>query len=228
MTTATLTTTDRRIKDAVQRQLDWEPDFDASAIGVTAKGGVVTLTGFTDTYAAKLAAERAAKRVRGVRAVANDVVVRLTIERTDADIAQDAARALELRGTVPDTVQAVVHNGHVNLTGGVGWLFQRRDAEKAVRHVQGVREVNNYIEVASGAVARDVRHRIVEALHRNADLDARHVTVTVLGGAATLSGNVTTWFQRDAAERAAAHAPGIKRVENLITVEPAEPVDEIC
>ena len=126
--------------------------FDASGIGVSAKDGVVTLTGYIDTYGGKLAAERAAKRVRGVRGVANDLEVRLKIGRTDADIARDAVRALELRATVPATVQAVVHEGHVTLTGKVGWLYQARDAEKAVRHINGVRGVFNHIEVAGGAV----------------------------------------------------------------------------
>jgi osmotically-inducible protein OsmY len=228
MSTATLSEIDIRVRDHVVRQLDWDPEVDASGIGVTAKNGVVTLTGYVDTYSGKLAAERAAKRVRGVRGVANDLDVRLKIGRTDADIASDAVRALELRATIPASVQAVVHEGRVTLTGKVGWLYQARNAEKAVRHITGVRGVFNHIEVARGAVARDVRHRIVEALHRNADLDARHVTIDVTGEVATLTGSVTTWQQRDTAERAAASAPGITRVNNEIVVEPIEPVDEIC
>jgi osmotically-inducible protein OsmY len=227
MTTATLTETDRLIRAAVQRQLDWEPSFDASGIAVTAKEGVITLTGLVDTYAAKLASERAAKRVKGVRAVANDLVVRLRIERADTDIAADAARALELRG-VPETVQATVHNGRLTLTGSASWLFQRVDAEKAVRHIKGVRAVTNYIDVSSAAVARDVQRRIVQTLNRNADIDPRRVAVTVLAGVATLSGAVPTWSQRNAIEWVAASAPGISRVDNLITVDPVEPVDEMC
>jgi osmotically-inducible protein OsmY len=144
---------------------------EASAIGVAARNGTVTLTGFIDTYAGKLAAERAAKRVHGVRAVANDVEVRLRLERTDADIAQDAARALELR-MMPETVQAVVHHGHVTLTGNVEWLYQKGTAERAVRYVRGVRNVVNHIAVAPKAAVRDVRHRIVKALHQTADVDA--------------------------------------------------------
>ena len=103
MTTATLTEADVRVRDAVMRQLDWDPEVDASAVGVAAKNGTVTLSGFIDTYSGKLAAERAAKRVHGVRAVANDIEVRLRLERTDADIAQDAARALELRSMIPES-----------------------------------------------------------------------------------------------------------------------------
>jgi osmotically-inducible protein OsmY len=219
MTTATLTETDIRVRDAVMRQLEWDPEVDASAVGVAAKRGTVTLTGFIDTYSGKLAAERAAKRVHGVRAVANDIDVRLRLERTDADIADDARRALELRSLIPKTVQAVVHNSHLTLTGNVEWLFQKEAAERAVRHIRGVRGVLNHINVAPGAVDRDVRHRIVKALHQNADVDARHITVTVSGNTATLTGTVGTWLQRDSAERAAANAPGIAHVDNRISVQ---------
>ena len=228
MSTATLTELDVRVRDHVVKQLDWDPEVDASAIGVTAKNGVVTLTGYIDTYSGKLAAERAAKRVRGVRAVANDIDVRLKIGRTDADIARDAARALDFRATIPVGVQVVVHDGHISLTGKAGWLFQAREAEKAVRHIKGVRGVFNHIEVAGGGVTHDVRHRIVQAFHRHADLDARHISITVSGGVATLTGSVATWQQRDAAERAASSAPGITRVNNEIRVEPTEPVDDMC
>jgi osmotically-inducible protein OsmY len=231
MATASLTDTDVRVRDAVLRQLEWDPEVDASAVGVAAKSGMVTLTGYIDSYAGKLAAERAAKRIRGVRAVANDIEVRLKLERTDADIAADIVRALELQSTVPQSVQAAVHQGHVSLTGKVYWQFQKRDAEKALRRIRGVRNVVNHIAVASGAVERDVRHRIVEVLHRNANIDARHITVTVSGDQAILTGRVGTWLQRDSAERAAADAPGIARVDNRIVVEPltldAVP-DEMC
>lgn len=219
MTTATLTEADVRVRDAVMRQLDWDPEVDASAVGVAAKNGTVTLTGFIDSYSGKLAAERAAKHVHGVRAVANDIAVRLRLERTDPDIAQDTARALELRSTIPDSVQAVVHTGHVTLTGKVDWLFQKQSAESAVRHIRGVRSVLNHISVAPRAAVGDVRHRIVKALHQNADVDARHISVTVFGDTATLTGAVGTWLQRDSAERAAANAPGIAAVDNRITVQ---------
>jgi osmotically-inducible protein OsmY len=231
MATATLTGSDTRVRDAVISQLDWDPAVDASAIGVAAQGGAVTLTGYINTYAGKLAAERAAKRVRGVRGVANDLEVRLKIERTDADITADVVKALELHSTIPDGVQAAVHSGHVTLTGTVDWMFQKHDAERAVRHVRGVRAVVNRIAIAPRAIERDVRHRIVEALHRNADLDARHIRPTVVGDRATLTGTVDTWLQRETAERAAADAPGIRVVDNRLTIEPhhgAEGVDEIC
>ena len=232
MTTASLAATDVRLRDAVMKQLEWDPKVDATAVGVAARDGTITLTGYIDTYTGKLAAERAAKRVQGVRAVANDIEVRLKLDRTDPDIAADAAVALQLRGTVPESVQAVVHNGHVTLTGKVKWLYQREDAEKAVRHIPGVRHVLNHIDVTPHPAGRDVRRRIVQALHHNADVDARHVNVQVSGDTATLTGTVGTWLQRDSAERAAADAPGIREVVNKIIVEPpawsVPDDDEIC
>jgi osmotically-inducible protein OsmY len=204
------------------RQLDWDAEVDASAIGVAARDSVITLSGYVPDYPGKLAAERAAKRVRGVRGVANNIEVRRTFERNDSDVARDATRALELRTTVPPAVQLVVHNGHVTLTGRVSWLFQRTAAEHAVRHVRGVLSVLNQIEIAPSSVERDVRHRIVEALHRNADIDARHVVVTIEGNVARLTGRVGSWLQRESAERAAASAPGITRVDDQIVIMPPD------
>jgi osmotically-inducible protein OsmY len=230
MSTGTLTDKDLHVRDAVLHQLEWDPQVDASAIGVTAQSGTITLTGYINSYSGKLAAERAAKRVRGVRSVANDINVRLKLERGDADIAADVTKALELGSTIPDGLQATVHRGYVTLTGTVDWMYQKHDAERAVRHVRGVHNVMNRIALAPRAVERDLRHRIVEALHRNADLDARHVRVTVTGDRATLTGTVGTWLQRDTAERAAADAPGIRVVDNRVIVEPenAPDEDEIC
>jgi len=126
----------------------WDSEVDASAIGVEARNGVVTLTGYVDDYRGKLTAERTAQRVQGVRAVANDIEVRPKLERTDVDIAKDAARAMRLRGTVPRGVQAIVRSGCVTLTGEVNSVFQKRDAENAVRHVEGARGVLNNIRIA--------------------------------------------------------------------------------
>jgi osmotically-inducible protein OsmY len=229
MTTPSLTDRDISMKDAVMRQLDWDPQVDASAVGVAAKNGAVTLTGYIDTYFGKLAAERAAKRVRGVRAVANDLEVRLKLARVDSDIAADVVRALEIYGSVPGTVQAAVHSGYVTLTGKVSWMYQKRDAEKVVRHIRGVRAVLNHIVVAPFAAERDLRHRIVEALHRNANLDARHISIRVSGDKAILTGTVGSWLQRESTERAVGDAPGIAQVENRIVVEPRPTdFDELC
>jgi osmotically-inducible protein OsmY len=233
MTTAALTGADVRLRNAVIRQLDWDPEVDDSAIGVAAGTGVVTLTGFIDSYAGKLAAERSVKRVRGVRAVANDLVVRLKVDRTDADIAADAAQALALRPGIPESVQAAVHNGRVTLTGKVERLVQREQAEDAVRHIRGVRGVMSHIEVAPRSIEADIRRRIVQALHRNAEADARSIDVAIDDDIVILTGTAPSGFQREAAERAAASAPGIRWVDNRLVVEPPEPIefeppDEIC
>jgi osmotically-inducible protein OsmY len=233
MTTESITHIDVRLRNSVVRQLDWDPEVDASAIGVAAKDGVVTLTGFIDSYAGKLAAERVAKRVRGVRAVANDITVRLRVERTDADIAHDAAQTLKLIPALADKVQAAVHSGHITLTGTVEWLYQRQQAENVVRPIHGVVGIFNHITVTPKTGQRDVQRRIVRALHRNADIDAQHITVTVDDDVVILRGTVGSWMQRDAVERAAGSAPGIRSVDNQIVVVPAEPhefepPDEIC
>jgi len=215
------------------RQLDWDPEVDASAIGVSAGDGVVTLTGFVDSYAEKLAAERVAKHIRGVRGVANDITVRQIVGRTDSDIAHDAIVCLKTRPVFGDAVQVVVHRGHLTLTGQVEWLLQKEAAERAVKHVRGLLGIFNHITVKPRAAQRDVQRRIVAAMHHHADLDARQVRVTVRDDLVTLTGIVSTWLQRDAAERAAGSAPGITRVDNQIVVEPAEPhevepIDEMC
>ena len=232
MTIATLTGTDVRLRNFVIRELDWDPLVDAIEIGVAAKEGIVTLTGFVETYVDKLAAERVAKRVRGVRGVANDITVRVAIDRTDADIALDAAAALKLQTAVADRVQLAVHRGHVTLIGEVDWLAQKEAAGAAVQHVFGVRGVANYITVSPRPIVRDVHRRIVSALHRNADLDARHLQVQVADDVVTLTGTVGSWLQREAAEHGAASAPGIRRVDNRIVVLPVAADDleeeEIC
>jgi osmotically-inducible protein OsmY len=224
MATATLTGLDLRTRDAVMRQLDADPLVDASGIGVSAQEGAVTLTGFIDTYEGKLAAERAAKRIRGVRAVANDLQVKLRRPRTDDDIARDAARALQLRESIPQKVQAAVHDGHITLTGAVTWLFQRDMAEQTVRYLPGVVGVKNYIEVSPRATPKDIRKQITETLHRMVDADAHHIDVGVTGSVVTLNGEVSSWAELDAAGIAAAIAPGITRVENHIRIK-VRPLD---
>ena len=220
MTVAALVSDDIRIRNAVMHQLEWDPEVDASEIGVAARSGAVTLTGFVGTYDGKLAAERCATRVRGVRAVANDIAVRLRLSRTDAEIARDAAFALNLRASIPKSVKALVHNGHVSLTGAVDWVFQKTQAEKLVHYVPGVVGVINHIEVLPRTGVRDIQKRIVHALHRSADVNAHQIQVKVEGDVATLTGTVGSWLQREAAERAAGSAPGITRVDNRITIVP--------
>jgi osmotically-inducible protein OsmY len=220
---------DLRIRDAVSKELAWDSEIDATAIGVAARDGAVTLTGFIDSYAGKLAAERAAKRVRGVRAVANDVQVRVRLDRTDEDIARDAAWALESHGTELDHVQATVHQGQLTITGAVPSSFKRLVAENAVKHIKGVRHVINRVDVVSTAAPEDVQREITRALHRRADVDARGIEVSVTGNRVRLTGTVNSWSERLAAEEAASHAPGIAIVANDLGVRMNEaPIDEQC
>lgn len=224
MTTALLNATDLRVRSDVLRQLEWDTEVEASAIAVSSHDGVVTLTGTTDSYAGKLAAERAAKRVRGVRAVANEVQVRLRLGRTDTEIAGDAARLLALR-MLPASVQAVVHEGHLTLTGTVPTLFQRALAEKALRHIAGLKAIVNRLVVAPRLPARAARRELHRALERSADLAGCGVVATVDHGVVTLTGNVRSWHERESAEAAALHAPGITHVENLLVVVPPPAAD---
>ena len=229
MSTATLTDKDLRVREDVVEQLDWDPAVDASGIGVSARDGAVTLTGTINTYAGKLAAERAVKHVLGVRAVANDLEVKLVAGRNDTDIAADAATVLRIHDEVPDTVQAAVHHGHITLTGTVDSHFMRVQAEKAVRHIRGVRHLVNRIAVVPRATGRDLRKQIAKAMYRNAALNAKSIVVTETDGVVTLKGAATTWMQRQAAERAAYDVPGIVMVDNQIIVEPPDgKVCEIC
>jgi len=219
MTTSTLTPADLRVRHLVLQQLAWDSQVDPSGVGVAARNGVVTLSGSIDSYAGKLAAERAVKRVRGVRAVANDLQVTLRQPRSDTDIANDAVRALETHLILPPTVQVVVRNAHVVMTGTVSTLFQRVVAEKALRYVKGIKGLINRVVVIPAPPADDIRPRIIRALHQDADVDARGLHVVISGDTVTLTGTVRSWHDRESAERAAMHAPGITHVENLIAVE---------
>ena len=225
MTTSTLAPAELQLRQLVLQQLEWDSQVDAAGIGVAARNGVVTLSAVIDSYAGKLAAERAAKRVRGVPAVANDLQVTLRQPRSDTDIANDAARALETHLILPPTVQVVVHNAHVVLTGTVHTLFQRVVAAKALRYVKGIKSLVNRVVVVPTASVDDVRPRIVRALHQDADVDARGLNVVISGNTVTLTGTVRSWHERESAERAVMHAPGITHVENLIAVEWSEEED---
>ncbi len=216
----TLTTPEQGLRDMIMRQLAWDPQVDATMIGVTSKDGVVTLSGYVDTYAARLAAERAARRVYGVRAVANELAVKLAEERIDPDIANDALHALANRVDVPRGISVTVRDGHITLGGAVEWNYQRVSAERAVKYLRGVRGVFNRIVVKPTVSPTDVQHRIVEALHRHADIDARRIHVVVDGPRVVLSGFVRSWNERDEAERAAWTAPGVSMVEDRIAVIP--------
>jgi len=215
--------TDRELQQHVQSALDWEPSVEASAIGVSVDNGVVALRGDVQSYVEKDAAERVALRVYGVKAVANDLNVRLAneAERTDSEIAQAASNALKWHASVPDkNVTIAVRNGWISLNGTVDWQFQKDAAARAIRDLTGVRGVTNTIVVQPRIKAGDVQAKIEAAFRRSAEIDARRVNVAVQDSKVTLSGNVRSWAERQEAERAAWAAPGVVQVDDRLTVMP--------
>jgi len=213
--------TDEEIQRDVLNELKFEPRVQPNEVGVVVKDGVVTLTGWVDSYAKKWAAEEAAHRVRGVLAVANDIEVRLptSAERTDPDIAAAAVRALEWDATIPvDKLDITVSKGWVTLRGQVEWQYQKQDAERVVRRLQGVRGVSNLIVVRPRLSPTELKEKIEQALVRTAELDAQGIQVRVEGSKVILEGKVRSWAERDEAERTAWSAPGVTAVENRIQI----------
>jgi osmotically-inducible protein OsmY len=220
MATATLIHTDEEIQKDVLAELKWDAQIQPNEIGVSVKDGVVTLTGWVDSFLKKWSAEDAALRVAGVKAVANDIEVKLFSERTDADIAEAAIRALQWDASVPaDKIQVTVSKGWVTLKGDVNWNFEKQDAERVVKRLTGVKGVSNLITVKPSTTPSELKKRIEDALVRNAKLDANKITVDVQGGKAILKGAVRAWAEKEEAERVAWLAPGVTSVENRIAVE---------
>lgn len=214
---------DRDLQRAVMDELSWEPGVKSSDIEVSVKDGVVTLTGFVDNYPAKLWAERAVKRLSGVESVTDEIKVRPpgSSERMDMDIARAAENVLAWNVNVPNNrIQLSVENGWITLEGKVEWQFQRLAAEKAVRHLIGVRGISNQVTIVPKPTAADVKAKIEMALERSAKVDAQGIRVELRENKIILNGKVRSWAEREEAERVAWAAPGVFQVEDHIRVEP--------
>jgi osmotically-inducible protein OsmY len=214
---------DSEIERDVKEELRWNPDLDATDIGVSVSKGVVALSGFVKSYSEKYEAEMAAKRVAGVVGVANDIEVRLPSvdERPDPDIARDAVSALKLQLPFSsEHIKVVVKNGWVTLEGQVEWQYQKNTAESAVRRIKGVKGVINSILLKPQAEPAQIKNKIMDAFKRNAEVDANRIQIETDGGKVILKGTVRSWLEREEAERVAWSAPGVTKVEDRIVVSP--------
>lgn len=212
---------DRTIQRAVLDELAWEPSVNAAHVGVTVHDGVVTLGGHVETYAEKLAVEKAAARVKGVKAVVERIEVKLDSpgKHSDEALAAHIAQALNWDVSLPlDRITATVENGWVELRGEVDWQYQKLAAFEDVQRLGGVVGVTNRIEVRPALEASKVRAKIADSFKRNAELDADQISISASGGKVVLSGNVRSWHERSMAERAAWSAPGVTEVRDEIRI----------
>jgi osmotically-inducible protein OsmY len=214
---------DTDLQHDVLEELQWEPSIDAARIGVAADHGVVTLTGHVESYAEKVEAEKAAKRVAGVEGVANDLEVRHMAEPSpdDADIVQRALSALDWNVSVPkQRLKVAVTQGWVTLDGDVDWYYQKRAAEDALHDLMGVRGITNNITVTPRVRAAEVKEKIDAALRRSAEVDAKKIVVDAAASKVTLRGTVRSWAEHEDVLNAAWSAPGVTAVEDHLSIRP--------
>lgn len=214
--------TDEKIREDVLNQLAWEPDIDDRQIGVAVENGVVTLSGVVNSYTSKMAAEKATKKVSGVKAVAEDIEVKYgdAFKKTDKEIAKAVVEALEWNISVPhNKIMVKVDDGYVYLTGEVNWDFQRSAAKRAVENLLGVKYVANNITLKQNLEAKDIKNKIETAFKRAADVDSKNIRVEVDGHTVTLKGTVRSWAEKEEARKTAYDAPGVYNVKNEIIVE---------
>lgn len=217
--------TDNQIQKDVLDELKWEPLLNAAEIGVAVKEGIVTLSGEVDSYSKKLAAEHAAKRISGVRAIAEDIQVGLApvYHKTDAEIAAAVVNALKWNTAVQqEKIKIKVEDGVVRLEGQVDWAFQKNGAGKALEHLLGVKSVINLITLKPRATSSEISRQITSAFTRNAILDAANLKISIDGDKVTLKGTVNSFAEKEQAEHAAWSAPGVMQVESHLQVEQPE------
>ena len=215
--------TDTDIQKNVIAELRYDPSLRDDDIAVAVRDGVVTLAGFVDSYTEKRTAERVAGRVKGVKAIANDIEVKLpsSSQRSDPDITHAAVSALQWSTSVPeDRLKVKVERGWLTLQGDVDWYYQKEAAERAVRQLTGVRGVSNLIAVRVRPLPSDIKQKIKDTLRRGAEFDAEHITVDIDGQKVVLRGFVRSYAEMRDAERAARNAPGVTEVENKLVVDP--------
>ncbi|TPL71565.1 BON domain-containing protein [Mesorhizobium sp. B2-3-15] len=212
---------DKDIKQDLESELNWDPDIIATDVGVTVKNGVVSLTGYVPFYMQKYEAENAAKRVKGVLGIANDIEVRVpsSHQKTDPELARAAIEAISIElPSSHERFKVIAKDGWLTLEGDAEWQYQRNQAELAARRLHGVKGVTNRVVLKPRVAPVEIKTKIETAFKRNAEFDAQHISVTADGGDVSLAGTVSSWSEKQEAERTAWRAPGVVRVHNHINI----------
>ena len=213
---------DMQIQQDILEQLQWEPELHAAKIGVAVSNGIVTLSGIVSSYFEKIAAEDAAKKIAGVKAIAEDIQVggSPSFRKTDTEIAEAVLFALKWHTTIPEgKIKVRVEDGIVSLEGEVEWYYQRNAALNTIEKLAGVRKINNYITIKPLVKPNNIKQKIISAFIRSATIDSEKISVVTDDGKVTLNGTVRSFAEREDAEKAAWSAPGVTEVENNLVME---------